>query len=178
MIFGSGVEQTVEDMLRHREQRMMFQKKLLNDNEEVTLISYTMNIPGPIKNNSAIFEMFNYGFGLIEQALKNEKVEIIYQKIIQLPSGNDGFFLVKELPIPVKELTMKLEEQSEFGRLLDIDILSIEQEELIQVSRSHFKENPRKCLLCSADAKNCARSRKHSVEELQIKINEIYERMT
>ena len=47
-----------------------------------------------------------------------------------------------------------------------MDVIDINFEKL---SRKSF----RKCLICEAQAQECGRSRKHSVEELQNKIEEI-----
>ncbi|MBR4411438.1 MAG: citrate lyase holo-[Firmicutes bacterium] len=41
------------------------------------------------------------------------------------------------------------------------------------ISRSQLGAGPRKCLLCGENAKACARSRAHSMDDLLNKINEI-----
>ena len=63
-------------------------------------------------------------------------------------------------------MTVAIEESSQLGRLFDIDIIDINFEKL---SRKSF----RKCLICEEQAQECGRSRKHSVEELQNKVEEI-----
>ena len=66
----------------------------------------------------------------------------------------------------IKNITVAIEESCELGRLFDIDVIDISFEKL---SRKSF----RKCLICEAQAQECGRSRKHSVEELQNRVEEI-----
>ncbi len=50
---GSGRPVTLQEMLDAREQRFYRQQWLLSD-YHCTLISFTMNIPGPVKNSYLI----------------------------------------------------------------------------------------------------------------------------
>jgi holo-ACP synthase CitX len=78
---------------------------------------------------------------------------------------------VKDLALAVKKVAIAVEEGSRLGRLFDIDVLWEEG----SVSRSAFGAEPRKCLLCDGDAKVCARSRAHKMEELLAEIDRILE---
>ena len=66
----------------------------------------------------------------------------------------------------VKEKMTALEESRPLGRLFDIDILDANGEKL-------SRPIPRRCLICDEQAQVCARSRRHSVEELMAKIEEM-----
>ena len=66
----------------------------------------------------------------------------------------------------IKELTTELEENHPFGRLFDMDVIGTDGEKL---SRGVY----RKCLICGCQAHECARSRKHTVAEMQAKIEEM-----
>ncbi len=68
----------------------------------------------------------------------------------------------------IKNITIAIEESSQLGRLFDIDVIDVNFEKL---SRKSF----RKCLICEKQAQECGRSRKHSIEELQNKVEEILE---
>ncbi|MBR6901803.1 MAG: citrate lyase holo-[Synergistaceae bacterium] len=54
----------------------------------------------------------------------------------------------------------KIENENKFGRLFDIDVIDADGNKL---SRKNF----RKCLICGKQAQECARSRTHSVKEMQ-----------
>ena len=66
----------------------------------------------------------------------------------------------------IKDITIAIEESSQLGRLFDMDVLDVNFEKL---SRKSF----RKCLICEEQAQECGRSRKHSIEKLQNKVEEI-----
>ena len=42
------------------------------------------------------------------------------------------------------------------------------------ISRRDLGQSPRKCFICDRPAKECARSRRHSVAEMQDYISELY----
>ena len=75
-------------------------------------------------------------------------------------------------PSAVKLLAVEFEDHDHLGRLFDVDVLHAGNQRAL--SRSDFQMPVRKCLLCDRDAKDCARSRRHSVLELQTRISEIY----
>ena len=52
-IYFIGEEQTLQDILTSREERVQYQQYLLNK-FGYTIVSYKLNIPGPIKYNSLI----------------------------------------------------------------------------------------------------------------------------
>ena len=85
---------------------------------------------------------------------------------VRSKTGDEILLSVKADARVLKDMTTEIEEETRFGRLFDIDVLDVTGEKL---SRPVF----RKCLICGAQAQECARSRKHSVQELQEKVREI-----
>ena len=65
-----GNEINLQQMLARREARADEQKKFL-EKYHAPLISFSMNIPGPIKTNHKIRAAFDEGRNLIFEALKN-----------------------------------------------------------------------------------------------------------
>jgi Phosphoribosyl-dephospho-CoA transferase (holo-ACP synthetase) len=63
-----------------------------------------------------------------------------------------------------------LEQQHPLGRLFDLDVLQADGRSL---SRREFDLPPRRCLICDELAAACGRSRRHSSEELQVRIHQI-----
>ena len=100
------------------------------------------------------------------EKLKENNIEVFEIKELDENTGNELFISVDSTAEKVKDITVAIEESSQLGRLFDIDVIDINFEKL---SRKSF----RKCLICEAQAQECGRSRKHSVEELQNKIEEI-----
>ena len=66
----------------------------------------------------------------------------------------------------MKEITTRLEEQDELGRLFDMDVLGPEGEKLSRPA-------VRRCLVCGGPVQACARSRAHSLETLQERTEQI-----
>ena len=69
-MFEIGKEQGISEVLAHREQRMMFQKNILSQFSGKTLVTLTLNIPGPIKSNTNLIELFNMGRAEINHLIK------------------------------------------------------------------------------------------------------------
>ena len=105
------------------------------------------------------------------EKLKENNIEILEIQELNENTGNELFISVNSLAEKIKNITVVIEESSELGRLFDIDVIDINFEKL---SRKSF----RKCLICEEQAQECGRSRKHSVEELQSKVEEILSKGT
>lgn len=165
------LERKVElpDMLEAREQRYWAQRQLV-ERYHKTLICFTMNIAGPIKNNDAILRGFRMGKRLLEGQLEAVNIPVLFHAEITEFTGNEAFYVVDADPTQVKGLTCEIEDGTAIGRLFDMDVLDAEGQ---QVSRRGLSLTERKCLICGGPAKNCSSRRVHSVEELQEKTRDI-----
>jgi holo-ACP synthase len=145
-----------------REERVAIQNRIL-ENKNLTLITFTMNIPGSIKNNHWIHQSFLLGKHDLKEYMKHYSIkEIAYRN---LASGGEAYFVI-EKQFSAKDIKIKIvefEETHPIGRWFDIDVKSAPNE---TVSRADLGFKPRKCFLCNEDAKVCGRSRRHSVKEL------------
>ena len=163
-----GVEVGIEEVLMCRERRVDIQNKMIKK-YNMPLISFTMNIPGPIKTNQQIKKAFDIGKTLILEKLKENNIEVFEIKELDENTGNELFISVDSTAEKVKDITVAIEESSQLGRLFDIDVIDVNFEKL---SRKSF----RKCLICEEQAQECGRSRKHSIEVLQNKVEEMLEK--
>ena len=163
-----GIEVGIDEILDCREKRVAIQNEMIKKYNK-PVISFTMNIPGPIKTNDEIKKAFDIGKNLILENLKKNNIEILEIQELNENTGNELFISANSLAKKIKNITVAIEESCELGRLFDIDIIDINFEKL---SRKSF----RKCLICEAQAQECSRSRKHSVEELQNKVEEIFKK--
>ena len=160
-----GIEVGIEEILDCREKRVTIQNEMIKKYNK-PVISFTMNIPGPIKVNNKIKKAFDIGKNLILENLKENNIKVLEIQELNENTGNELFISVNSLAEKIKNMTVAIEESCELGRLFDIDVIDINFEKL---SRKSF----RKCLICEEQAQECGRSRKHSVKELQDKVEEI-----
>ena len=165
-----GIEVGIDEILNCREKRVVIQNEMIRKYKK-PVISFTMNIPGPIKTNNEIKKVFDIGKNLILEKLKENNIEILEIQELNENTGNELFISTNLLAEKIKNITVVIEESSELGRLFDIDVIDVNFEKL---SRKSF----RKCLICEKQAQECGRSRKHSVEELQNKVEEILSKGT
>lgn len=156
-------------MLARREARYIQQQAFLQAHHS-PLISFSMNIPGPIKTNALIRKAFILGRNLLLSQLEKVHAKILQTSEIHEDTGDELLLSVGNVtPEFLKDIAVSIEESSDLGRLYDIDVIDVEERKL---SRSQF----RKCLICDKQAQECARSRTHSVGEMQRAIDDILQR--
>lgn len=191
---------TLMDLLDSRENRVNHQKELLErftyrDIEKclnVALVSMTLNIPGPVKDRPEYRKALETGLHRLKAMLESES--ILYEEFRPLITGPEGYLALgsispvqtgEEFAMEIKKAAVAAEEADALGRLFDMDVLVIDEAakpdenghfrltDIRSISRSQLGAEPRKCLLCGENAKACARSRAHSMDDLLNKINEI-----
>ena len=162
------MEVSLTEMLEAREKRAWQQRELLRRGR--TMICFTMNIAGPIKNSPLIGSGYDLGKRLLLGQLDVAGVAVSDFEEVREKTGNECILLVDAEPLTVKAITAELEDHAPVGRLFDMDVLRPDGS---KVERQELGLPGRKCLLCGESAQVCARSRKHSVAELQAKTREI-----
>lgn len=165
-VYFKGEEQSLKDILRAREIRVQYQEYLLNKYKN-TVISYKLNIPGPIKYNSLVKQIFDEGLTIFKSKLDQCLFKNLKEKTMYENSGPEYFGVFDAEPEKIKRLTTLIEETHPLGRLFDFDVLAPSG---LQLSREEIGMKPRKCLLCGKNAFECGRSRSHEVEYLIAKI--------
>lgn len=162
------MEVSLTEMLEAREKRAWRQRELLKLGR--TMICFTMNIAGPIKNSPLIGSGYDLGKRLLLGQLDVAGVAVSDFEEVREKTGNECILLADAEPLAVKAITAELEDCAPIGRLFDMDVLRPDGS---KVERQELGLPGRRCLLCGESAQVCARSRKHSVEELQAKTREI-----
>lgn len=148
----------LQDMLDRRETRQLQQQALLAHQSGV-LLSFALNIPGPIKTSILLHKLFQEALELIKETLEREKISIVNDIVVHEKTGDEYIVLLKGDAYRIKELMCNIEETHACGRLFDIDVID---EQGCKLSRKTY----RRCLLCDHQAQDCARNRTHSVDEL------------
>ena len=147
----SGIPVELPAILAAREERAARQNAWQKE-YACPLISFTLNIPGPIKTSTELRQAFDAGLAALKAQLDTTHFPCIAQTEIHAET--------------IKALTTDLEEHHPLGRLFDLDVLAADGTKL-------SRPLPRRCLLCAEQAQNCARSRRHSVRELTDEIERL-----
>ena len=163
------MEVSLLEMLEARERRALRQQALLVEYGR-TLLCFTMNIAGPVKNSPQIRRGFTLGLKLLEDQFRAAGIRVLYWEQSNEHTGNEAFFVLDNDPLAVKAVTTQIEDQTTAGRLFDMDVLCADGR---KVDRQELGLPGRKCLICGQQAQACARSRTHSVAELQEKTLQI-----
>lgn len=146
-------------VLEAREQRVFRQQALLAQ-YGLPLVSFSMNIAGPVKNTPLIRRGFLWGKRMLVEQLSLSGIAIAHEEQTDAVTGCEGLFVVDAKPERLKRITGSIEDHAPLGRLYDMDVIGTDGMKL-------NRPEPRRCLICGQPARECARSRAHSVEELQ-----------
>lgn len=155
------VEITLEQVLLARDRRVLRQRALAA-RYGGTLLSFTMNIAGPVKDAPLVRLAFQAGLAALDRDLGKQ----VHRELIQAPTGPEAL-LVYDRPAPwVKEHCLLLEERDPVGRLYDLDVLSPEGEKL-------SRPQSRRCLICGGPVTVCSRSRAHGLATIRARTRDI-----
>jgi len=171
--------ESLHSILNARERRSQKQQELLKGGG--TLISFTLNIPGPVKNARLYRIVHEEGSRKIEEALKKEGFTA-RKECFDSKAGACTFWLIpasgKYCPgIPpeaekIKQKLMELEDKEPLGRLWDMDVLYQTEgmNEPEKISRTGLRQNSRRCLVCGRPVFICMRAGSHQVPEVLMEV--------
>lgn len=163
--FEEGCAVELEDMLLCRERRTHLQTRLLAEHHR-PLISFCMNVPGPVKTTPELQDAFASGKNALEHALAAHEIPILDCIELHERTGDELLLAVGCAAQDLKKITIAIEESHPLGRIFDLDVLNLDGTKL---SRPYF----RKCLVCAAQAQACARARRHSILDMRQKLAEL-----
>jgi len=166
-----GKEITLEQLLDARERRAAKQKQLI-ERFKLPLISFTVNIPGPLKNTPVSRWIFLEGCKALQEMLASDEKTEIYFEQHELDTGHEAYLVTEMDALTLKAKLLQIEAVHPLGRLFDLDVIGSDG---CSISRGALGHSKRKCLICEQDAHVCGRSRRHSIEELNKKIEKIIE---
>ena len=142
-------------ILGARERRAARQQELLAQYGK-PLVSFTMNIAGPIKNSALIRLAFSAGLQRLEETLGPS----LHREVTVADTGCEAL-LVYDLPAgELKKQCVVLDSEAPVGRLYDMDVLDVTGGKL-------SRARPRECLVCGGPVNVCARSRAHGLAAVQ-----------
>ncbi len=153
------MEVTLWQMLSAREGRAEAQRLLLGRYGQ-TLVSFTMNIPGPVKDSPLIRRAFYLGCSRLEALVP----QAVRQELVEAVTGCEARYTVPMEPRAVKRICTAIEEETPIGRLFDLDVLASDGTKL---EREQVGGGSRDCIVCGAPGRGCASRRTHTVAQLQ-----------
>lgn len=164
-----GPNVKLSEILKMREKRVCKQAALLSS-EQGVLISFTLNISGPVKIFTFAKKAFAEGIKAVKKGLDKEKLHIVNEEWREAVTGCEAFILVQGEPEKVKKIMIGIEESHPLGRIFDIDVIGQNGH---KIERRMLGYPERSCILCTEQAHICARSRRHSLDEIRSKTAEI-----
>ncbi len=149
---------TLEQMLAARDAR---QERITSELHHAPLISFSMNIPGPVKDSPLIRRSFHEGQRRLEAAL-GEKLTLIDG--LEAVTGCEALYAAVGDALKIKSICAAIEDTDDLGRLFDMDVICADGS---KIDRAALQLSERGCMVCSAPGRGCAARRLHTVEELQ-----------
>ena len=151
-------EVTLMEMLEARDRRAEAQGRLLARYARPVL-SFTMNIPGPVKDSPLIRRGFDAGLGELKNTLAGAGIELVSPAETRGITGCEFLCAVEGSASTVKKLCQGIEDTNPMGRLFDMDVIGRDGVKLA-------REEERRCLVCGKEGRGCASRRTHSLDEL------------
>ncbi len=161
MILPAGAAAAMPEILQAREDRAERQRALLSEFGR-PIVSFTMNIPGPVKDTPLIRFAFRAGLCRLRELLG----EPVCEQTLFRRTGCEALLVYERPAAAVKAVCLSIEEEGEIGRLYDLDVLGID-------GRKLSREGERACLICGGPVSLCARSRAHGLPALETRTVEL-----
>ena len=132
----------------------------------------TLNIPGADKTSPLYEKAHVAAEQEFLQQCSEIGIEVVQQSAWTGACGREALFLIgeaqrgpcKTVAELIKRLCVRIETEHPLGRLFDFDVYSADGTVL---DRQLLDLPQRRCFLCDAPARECARLQRHSVEELR-----------
>ena len=96
----NGINVTITDMMNCRDRRVSIQNELISKYDKPVL-SFCMNIPGPVKTNELIRKAFDSGKAELLKALSAHNITILHTEEFHEPSGDE---LIMALDAPAEDI--------------------------------------------------------------------------
>ncbi|MFV0361794.1 MAG: citrate lyase holo-[acyl-carrier protein] synthase [Suipraeoptans sp.] len=158
---------SLSDVLKYRDKKDAIQKEMASEYKGTVIVSFSMNVPGQIKTNEYIYDVFIHSDKFIEAMFRDMEIYVYKKREIRDVAGYCAIYSISGTTAQkLKRDMVNIEETHPLGRLFDIDVL----DQGIGISRIEIGKSPRKCLICNDDAKICSRSGTHKIDALTTKV--------
>ncbi len=151
-------EVTLAEVLDARERRVWIQNELIKK-YDCPVISFTMNIAGPVKVTALTVRAFEKGMRMLQKALQEAEITVNKEYRISEHTGYEAFLSVQADAKRIKDICVEIEESIDIGRLFDMDVLGTDGVKL-------DRKTERSCIVCGREGRYCASRRIHSAAEV------------
>ena len=152
-------EITLPQVLAAREERVGIQNALL-DKYRAPVVSFTMNMAGPVKRTALSHRAFLWGLEQLRLGFVQNRMKVLREITRELPTGDEAYFALEAPAERVKALCVEIEEANPVGRFFDMDVIGADGNKLERGAE-------RSCIVCGKPGRDCASRRLHTVAELQ-----------
>ncbi len=156
MVTGRNV--TVMDMMKARDERAARQK-ILTSFYGMPVISFTMNIAGPVKTSMLIERTFGWGSEKLLDALHSSGIRIREIRTDHSYTGCSSVLACEADADMLKRICTEIEDGCPVGRLFDMDVTDTDGMQL-------RRQSERACIVCGRPGRECASRRLHSAGEV------------
>lgn len=168
-----GETMELKAVMLGRDERVRVQLCLLSGRIDYFVCQITINVPGypkRLSGDETVIKKCRADFqtGIYCEPIKEVKLENgAGLALLMLFDGG------KEKMNKAKQEGIFIEENKYYGRVVDIDVVAVDG----SLSRRDFYLEPRRCLLCDKDSKECSRERNHRFEELRAAAQALIDRV-
>jgi holo-ACP synthase CitX len=150
---------SVSALLDAREKRW---RRRLALSEQGTLLTLTLNLPGPDKRLPRWLEFYDSVQFDLQRALTIGNFTFTRVSSHVTASGPEDHFIVTAEALTLKRAMVDFEESHPGGRLVDLDVMTCGK----PIGREVLGLPPRSCLCCPRPAKECAAAARHTLDEV------------
>lgn len=130
----------------------------------VPVVSVSIVTPGPVKDTRQTRRALAVGQQELSRIAKAENWRVLFDETAMERTGPEALYSVEADDVRLKRRLVDLENSHPLGRLWDFDVITAHRGGL---SRTDLGYPARSCLICERPAHECARSRRHSLGDLQ-----------
>lgn len=149
-------------ILDAKEELSMQQMKLIGE-QKCPIISVTLNLPNKEKEAWFHKDMLRHTVALLQDMCRQKAISIKEERWIELPIGFAHLIAVAVSAETIKACCIEVEEQANYGRLMDLDVIGLDG---FPVGRSGLGYPKRKCWVCEKPAAECVRAKSHTYDEV------------
>lgn len=154
---------TLVDILAGKEARF-HRQQAFREKYKTTLVSITINMPGSVKDLPILRRLRDYAVQAIKQRLV-----VVGMEECNLPTGPVALVAVAGDGQSSKAISVEIEENQPFARLLDIDVFEADGRLLSRKDQGQG----RGCFVCGGETVVCMREQKHSQAGIQVAVEKM-----
>jgi holo-ACP synthase len=152
---------SLDSVLQARDRRAVLQRHLFAS-YGLPVLSLTLVSPGPVKDSPGRRLLMDLAENTFAEGFRSAGWTVRQHSRSDGIAGPEALWVAEASPDQLKRLAMRVEDSKPWGRLLDADvILAGPRKEPMPLGRQALGGEPRRCLLCEAEARECIGLRRH-----------------